>query len=57
MSKKDYEAIAEAIAFYSDVKTINMVDLVAIRLCAHFAKDNPRFDRAKFLLACKIPVE
>jgi 2C-methyl-D-erythritol 2,4-cyclodiphosphate synthase len=52
MTRKDYVAIAEAIALtvesYDDVAVHAVADAIA----SVFASDNPRFDRGKFLTAC-----
>lgn len=47
MSKKDYEAIAEI------VRTAD-IRYLAESLADHFAKENPRFDREKFLQAATV---
>lgn len=54
MSKKDYVSIAKALS--NSVKdghvTARGRDILAIRMADVFAKDNPRFDSAKFIAAC-----
>jgi hypothetical protein len=60
MTRKDYILIAETIRTI-DRATFSIYDDVAEKLRAnmagHFAamleRDNPRFDRARFLKACK----
>lgn len=55
MTKKDYEAVAKIIR---EVRSLPMpeaykVECIAGRLADVFQKDNPRFDRARFLLAAR----
>ncbi len=50
MTKKDYIAIAEAL---QTIKPRTYLLFVTARnLATYFEKDNPRFDREKFLKAC-----
>lgn len=46
MSKRDYEAIAEAIA--RAVGSADLLGAVIFELCDVMQRDNPRFDRARF---------
>lgn len=58
MTKKDYELIAAAIArgkrqsinCYDSEETL---DLVIKSICNELKLDNPRFDKNKFVEACK----
>lgn len=55
MTKKDYKLIADAIAETkrnSLVEEWPTMDRIAESLADNLAKDNPRFDSAKFLVAC-----
>ena len=58
MSRKDYVAIAEAIARlrdnYTDPTVRSSFALVALELADALAADNPRFDRDRFLVACHV---
>lgn len=52
MTRKDYVAIAEAIALYgSDTEDVRAV---AHAIASVMAADNPNFDRARFLDACGV---
>lgn len=51
MTKKDYELIAGVLA-NSGVNE-GSVERIALLLASELAKDNPRFDRARFLKATK----
>ena len=56
MTKKDYEAIAAIIREFQDVNRTVRAQLatqVSERLAEYMAADNPRFDRARFLAACR----
>lgn len=62
VSKKDFEAIAKVIkqerdtAIEHDQHGARMgISAVAFGVAAHFAQENPRFDRDRFLAACGIP--
>lgn len=60
MTRKDYQVIVEAIKDTlkwvedggCDCQKDGVIEL-ADRLAEALAKDNPRFDMAKFLIACK----
>jgi len=58
LTKKHYEAIARIAkqwmddAEQYDRESVDMVCWQACNLADYFAKDNPRFDRARFLKAC-----
>ena len=60
MTKKDYEAIAAAIAHTKMLADSNgygaysTLEEVAEQLAAVMAADNERFDRARFLKACGV---
>lgn len=62
MTRKDYQAIAAAIK--AAMPTAGMggfisgsvvVQRIAYDIALHCAKDNPRFDLAKFLEECGVP--
>ena len=54
VTKKDYIGIAKIISEAKDVEEDQAVaGTIAYKLCAVFLADNPRFDRARFLEACK----
>ncbi len=62
MSKKDYIAVAGVLlntarAFHSKGPEQTAIDAVAHGLAAHFAEDNPRFNRHRFLVACGLGEE
>lgn len=52
MSRKDYVAIADAIANANRGEHTVTREEVACRIASVFAADNPRFDRGRFLTAC-----
>lgn len=68
MTRKDYVAIAAIIAETSAADALDRAPehrgfplgvesaraVIAHRLAGHLQADNPRFDRARFLEACKI---
>lgn len=59
MTKKDYELIATAILESKNDMQDHPVRMAganqtARRIASYLAKDNPRFDRTKFLKACGI---
>jgi hypothetical protein len=69
MTKKDYIAIAQCLRMTRPVmnsmyygimseesyaRANATVDDAAQHLCAHMERDNPRFDRARFLAACGV---
>lgn len=60
MTRKDYEVIAKAIAEQVERNggevndTLLSLTSLAGTLCREFAKENPRFDRDRFLTACKV---
>jgi len=49
-TKKDYVAVANAI--HTATADAISKENIAFALIAYFEQDNPRFDRARFLLAC-----
>lgn len=51
MSRKDYIAIAEAVAGALEMGASDY-ELLVDRLSAVFERDNPSFDRERFELAC-----
>lgn len=56
MTRRDYEALARIICAMRedyDAPALEAVWLsMASKIVAHFAHDNPRFDRSRFLKAC-----
>lgn len=52
MSKKDYEAIAQAIADCTNHSNKEDMMFVAKELADYMAKGNPLFSRVRFLDAC-----
>lgn len=55
MTRKDYEAIAEVLALYSEDEAAgHVVRKVSYLLAKHFAGDNARFDAARFLIAAGV---
>lgn len=60
MSRKHYKAIAEAIACEVErnggEQNDTLVSLMSVAgsLAKVMSEDNPRFDRNKFLVACKV---
>lgn len=55
MSKKDYIAIARTIAdSVTRTNDIRVVKEIADGLCVLFKRNNPRFDRDRFLTACAL---
>ena len=56
MSRKDFRAIAEAISYYRqhcDPEEKRIVDAISNELTSPLKMANPRFDRDRFLEACK----
>jgi hypothetical protein len=61
LSRKHYCAVADELAaaieinrYLADKSAVQAVERVAEGLAKYFASDNPNFDRAKFLAACKV---
>lgn len=58
MSRKDYEAIARILSEYGGArKPLNLRRALAYDLADHFARENERFDRARFLAAAGVDAE
>jgi hypothetical protein len=65
MTKKHYTSVAKAFAasvaqssdHFDRVAHFTALREIADRLCAVFALDNPRFDRERFLTACRLAAE
>ena len=61
LSKRTFETVANmlknerALAERQVTGSVGTVDAIALGLAAHFATENPRFDRDKFLQACGLP--
>lgn len=60
MTRKDYNALADAIRRQIGCYTDTPLALAATAATAHViadvcAADNPRFDRDRFLIACGVP--
>lgn len=54
MTKKDFELIAKIIATIDNRWQVNLTSqLVAEHFAIELAATNPRFDRTKFIAACK----
>lgn len=51
MTKKDYELIA---GVFARTAWDDIAKSMAVNLAIELEKDNPRFDRAKFLTACGV---
>jgi hypothetical protein len=58
MSKKDYVAIAAVfrgqVETKADPKRVQMIRILAHGIADVMARDNSRFDRARFLQACGV---
>ena len=64
MTKKDYELIAEAIAYAAELSKVlggidaetrdRVTSLIANKLASGLEMDNPRFNREMFLKACGV---
>jgi len=59
MTRKDYQLIAgvfnEALqTTQDDPKAVKAIRLTAMFLSSDLERDNPRFDRARFLTACGV---
>lgn len=60
LTRKHYEAIAEILSEhkddsqYSTVIDERRVESISLSLADYFEKDNPRFDRDRFLEACGV---
>lgn len=53
MTRKDYEMVAKAIMEWHVSENAECLPLLN-RLTAAFEKDNPRFDRERFVRACTV---
>lgn len=58
MTKKDYETVAHVLHVVRGTAETagerDAVETVAKMLCGPFLRENPRFDRARFLAACGV---
>ena len=52
MSKKDYEAIAQAINEFTTTRNAEDMQCLSIKLAEYMAEGNPLFSRSRFLAAC-----
>lgn len=59
MKKKDYEMVASN--FYRQIEIckergydISQIEMLAYELCNDFEKENPKFQRVKFMEACGV---
>lgn len=52
LTRKDYKAIAEIIKANTNNECAAGAYNIGLELADYFAKDNPRFDKDKFLKAC-----
>jgi len=61
MTRKDYILISDELYAARQVDydkhAVNAVDRIIEGLASIFARDNPRFNRTKFLTACGVPAE
>jgi hypothetical protein len=53
-SKKDYEMVAQVIAYQRIGITEDGAEMLAERFARVFADDNPRFDKVRFLKECGV---
>lgn len=53
MTRKDYILLAKVLSNSQGLTRGGVIDTVAERLADELIKDNPNFDRDKFLKACK----
>lgn len=51
MTKKHFEAIAKIMATFKESPSM---PIIAYELANYFQRENPRFNRAKFLKACNV---
>jgi ribosomal protein L18 len=54
MTAKDFAAIAAVLAAYRMDPSVG-TDALAENMADALARTNPRFDRARFLAACRVP--
>ena len=54
MTRKDYIMIAKTIKGHTDGKEDHVMRGFALSMVIELQKDNPRFDRARFLTACGV---
>ena len=62
LSRKDYKAIAQILhdqgdAFVRGDDGFHLLEILAHNLAWYFEQDNPRFDREKFIEACRYESE
>jgi hypothetical protein len=54
MTRKDYVVIAEVIKNLDEVIDSYALEVLADNMAEALESDNPRFDRARFLVACGV---
>ena len=54
MTRKHYVAIAEIIALHNEEHSNEIITALAGHMANYFKRDNPKFDRERFLTACGI---
>jgi hypothetical protein len=54
MTRKDYVVIAEVIKNLDEVLDSYALEVLADNMAEALESDNPRFDRARFLVACGV---
>lgn len=54
MTRKDYVILADVIKNLDEVIDSYALEALAENMSDALAKDNPRFDRARFLVACGV---
>jgi len=54
MTRKDFQLIADVIKGHTDGKDDHVMRGFALSMVVELQKDNPRFDRVRFLEACGV---
>ena len=57
MTRRDFELIAGVVRYIRELKTTDAdtLDLLAWGFATELSKNNPRFDKARFMTACGCP--
>jgi hypothetical protein len=57
MTRRDFELIAGTVKYIRDLKTTDedTLDLLAWAFATELGRNNQRFDKARFMLACGCP--